>query len=136
MTAVVSSGIINAKTRELCQSILDDPSFHAIRLHIDAFFANEKAQNAYQQLVERGEHLQHKQSQGLRLADDEVNSYETLREQVFTDPVAKSFIDSQKELHELQETVQKHLSKTFELGRLPTEEELTAGGCGEGCGCH
>lgn len=136
MTAVVSSGTITAKTRDLCQSILDDASFQGIRKQIDAFFANEKAQNAYQQLVERGEHLQHKQSQGVRLTDEEVATYETLREEVFSNPTAKNFIDAQKELHELQEAVQKHLSKTFELGRLPTEEELSAGGCGEGCGCH
>jgi hypothetical protein len=27
------------------------------------------------------------------------------------------------------------VSKTLELGRVPTEEDLDSGGCGSGCGC-
>jgi hypothetical protein len=54
-------------------------------------------------------------------------------------PVARGFIDAQEELQQVQRSVHQYVSKTLELGRLPTEEELDGGGCcGEnhgGCGC-
>ena len=28
------------------------------------------------------------------------------------------------------------VSKTFELGRVPTLEDFSSGECGSGCGCH
>jgi hypothetical protein len=28
------------------------------------------------------------------------------------------------------------VTKTFELGRVPSEEDLQEGSCGHGCGCH
>jgi len=52
--------------------------------------------------------------------------------------VAREFLDAQQELHEVQQSIQKYINKTIELGRLPTEDELGSGCCGEhehGCGC-
>jgi hypothetical protein len=50
--------------------------------------------------------------------------------------VAREFLDAQQELHEVQESIHKYVSKTLELGRLPSEDELCSGGCGDhGCGC-
>ena len=75
--------------------------------------------------------------QGVRLTPDEIKSYETQRESVVNNPVAAGFIRAQQEVHQMQESINRYLSKTFELGRVPSEDELQSGGsCGEGCGCH
>jgi hypothetical protein len=39
-------------------------------------------------------------------------------------------------MHDLQHSVQKHVAKTIELGRIPLAEDLAEGSCGHGCGCH
>jgi hypothetical protein len=51
-------------------------------------------------------------------------------------PVARGFLDAQEELHEIQSSIHKHISKTIELGRLPVAADLEEGSCGHGCGCH
>jgi hypothetical protein len=50
--------------------------------------------------------------------------------------VARGFLDAQQALHQLQETVTQQLTKTLELGRMPTKEDFESGSCGSGCGCH
>lgn len=135
MALTVESNTVTQKTRDLCQAILDQPEFQEMRKNIDQFMADEKAQQEYQALVEKSEELNHKQHQGVRLTQDEVTAYESQRERVVNNPVAAGFIRAQQEVHQMQESINKYLSKTFELGRVPTEEDME-GGCGEGCGCH
>ena len=135
MSLTVESNTVTQKTRDLCQAILDQPEFQEMRKNIDQFMADEKAQREYQALVEKSEELNHKQHQGVRLTQDEITAYESQRERVVNNPVAAGFIRAQQEVHQMQESINKYLSKTFELGRVPTEEDME-GGCGEGCGCH
>lgn len=129
------------KTEELCQTILAQPSFQEIRAHIDAFTADAEAQNLYQELVDLQEELQAKQRRGVALAPDEITQFESGRDALFANPVGKAFVDAQQQLHALNDSINKYVSKTFELGRMPTEEDLTSGGgcCGGGggggCGC-
>ena len=123
------------KTRELCQTILTQPEYQSIRRHLDAFQSDGKAQEQYQQLADRSEYLQHKQSQGVPLSNEEISAYEAQREAFFNNPVAREFVGAQQAMHKMQETVAQFVSKTFELGRVPTEEDLNHGGCGHGCGC-
>ena len=129
------SGILE-KTRDLCQTILDHPDFQALRKNIDQFMGDEKAQQEYQTLVEKNEMLNHKQHQGARLSQQEIDDYEKHRDRVVNNPVAAGFIRAQQEVHHMQESINKYLSKTFELGRVPKEEDLGDGSCGQGCGCH
>ena len=135
MALTVESNTVTQKTRDLCQAILDQPEFQEMRKNIDQFMADDKAQQEYQALVEKSEELNHKQHQGVRLTQDEITAYESQRERVVNNPVAAGFIRAQQEVHQMQESINKYLSKTFELGRVPTEEDME-GGCGEGCGCH
>ena len=135
MALTAEDNIIVQKTRELCQSILDNPEFQSLRQNIDTFMSDEKAKQDYQALVERGEELHHKQHQGVRLSDDEIKGYETQRERVVNNPVAANFIRAQQEVHGIQESINKYLTKTLELGRVPALEELEGGSCGSGCGC-
>jgi cell fate (sporulation/competence/biofilm development) regulator YlbF (YheA/YmcA/DUF963 family) len=127
--------VIVQKTRELCQSILDHPDFKSVRQNIDAFMSNDQAKEQYQTLMERGEELHHKQHQGVRLSDDEIKGYEAQRERVVNNPVAANFIRAQQEVSGIQESINKYLSKTLELGRVPTAQDLEDGSCGSGCGC-
>ncbi len=137
MALTTEDSLIVQKTRELCQSILDHPEFQSLRKDIDSFMANDPAKNDYQTLVEKSEELNHKQNQGVRLSQDEITAYETHRERVVNNPVAAGFIRAQQEVHGIQESVNRFLSKTFELGRVPSPDELDGGGsCGSGCGCH
>lgn len=123
------------KTRELCQTILDDPSMKAIRHRIDTFMANDTARSQYDGVVEKGQALQQKQQMSMPLSGEEVAEFEKQRDALLQNPIARNFLDAQEELHEVQHSVQKYVSKTLELGRLPTEEDLNGGGCGSGCGC-
>ena len=123
------------KTRELCQTILNQPEYQAIRRQLDAFLSDSKAQEQYQELADRSEHLQHKQTQGVPLSGEEITDYESQREAFFSNPVARDFVGAQQAVHKMQETVTQYVSKTFELGRVPTNEDFDQGGCGHGCGC-
>ena len=131
-----TENIVIEKTRELCQTILDQPEYQAVRRQVDAFLNDEAAQAAYQLLSEKGEYLQHKQSQNLPLAPEEIAEYETHREQFFGNPVARDFMGAQQSIHKMQETVASYVAKTFELGRIPAAEDFDSGSCGTGCGCH
>lgn len=108
----------------------------SIRQRIDAFMADEKTRSAYDGLVEKGQALQQKQQMALPLSNDEIVEFEKTRDSLLTNPVARGFLDAQEELHNVQESIQQYVSKTLELGRVPSEEDLGGGGCGHGCGCH
>jgi cell fate (sporulation/competence/biofilm development) regulator YlbF (YheA/YmcA/DUF963 family) len=124
------------KTRELCQTILDHPDFQSIRINIDSFMSNDTAKNDYQNLMEKGEELNHKQQQGVRLSPEEISQYEAQRDKVVNNPLSAAFIQAQQEVQEIQQSINTYLSKTLELGRVPSADELGGGGCGSGCGCH
>jgi len=124
------------KTKELCQAILDQPNMQSIRRRIDAFMGDEKSRAQYENLVNKGQALQEKEQMSVPPSREEINDFEKQREAVFNNPVARNFLDAQEELHNVQATVQQYVNKTLELGRMPTEEDLSGGGCGNGCGCH
>jgi cell fate (sporulation/competence/biofilm development) regulator YlbF (YheA/YmcA/DUF963 family) len=127
---------ITAKTKELCQAILDEPNMRSIRQRIDTFMADEKTRSAYDGLIEKGQALQQKQQTAQPLSNDEIVEFEKTRDTLMMNPVARGFLDAQEELHSVQESIQQYVNKTLELGRVPTEDDLGGGGCGHGCGCH
>ena len=118
--------------------ILDEPSMQALRQRIDTFMADEETRAQYDGLIAKGQALQEKQQRSVALTGEEISDFEQQRDSLLNNPVARGFLDAQQELHQVQESIQKYVSKTIELGRLPSEEELSAGCCGEhehGCGC-
>lgn len=136
MTTQTPDGVIVSKTRELCQTIIAQPEFQVMRQRIDAFLADESARSLYQLVSEKGQHLNHKQQQGLPLDGGEIADFEQQREALLSHPIARGFLDAQEQMHEVQESITQFVSKTFELGRLPAPEDLSEGSCGSGCGCH
>ncbi len=93
----------------------------------------------YRLLCDLQDTLGQKQSQGLPLEDAEIAGFEQAEQKFLANPSAQAFIAAQRQMHEIEQTVARYLRKTFELGRLPGEEDLGGGGCGcgsGGCGCH
>jgi cell fate (sporulation/competence/biofilm development) regulator YlbF (YheA/YmcA/DUF963 family) len=128
--------IVRQKTIELCQAIVQGPDFQSIRRRVELFMADSQAQNQYQSLSDKGRQLQMKQDQGLPLDGAEIAAFDTERAALFDNPVARQFVEAQQQMHHIQEGVAQYVSKTFELGRVPEEEDFQDGSCGHGCGCH
>ena len=127
---------IEEKTRELCQMIVEQPEMVSIRRRIDTFMADAGARGQYDVVMTKGNALHEKQHNGQTLYGVEIADFEKHRDELLKNPTARSFLDAQEELHSLQHSIQKQLTKTFELGRVPTEADLEEGSCGHGCGCH
>jgi len=135
MQTTTDETVIIAKTRELCQTIIDQPEYQSIRRRVDTFLGNEEAKNQYQLVVEKGDALQQKQQFGLPLEGEEITEFERNRENLLKNPVAQDFLDAQQEIHQIRESVVQFVTKTFELGRVPTIDDFSSGSCGSGCGC-
>lgn len=136
-TNVQTEDVIQQKTRELCETIVRQPEFQAIRRQMESFMADAKAQKQYETLGEISQQLRQKQQQGKELSPAEISAFDTERDAFFASPVGKGFVDAQEAMHHIQDEVNQLVSKTFELGRVPTAEELDShGSCGHGCGCH
>ena len=127
---------IEEKTRELCQTIVDQPEMASIRRRIDAFMADAAARGQYETVMTKGNSLHEKQHNGQTLDGVEIADFEKHRDELLKNPAARGFLDAQEELHTLQHSIQKQVTKTFELGRVPTEADFEEGSCGSGCGCH
>jgi len=127
---------IEAKTNELCEAILEQIQTGGIRQRIDTFLSDASARSQYETLMSKGQALQEKQHHGQTLDPAEITAFEKDRDALLKNPVASSFLDAQEEMHDLQNSVQKIVAKTIELGRLPSADDLSEGSCGHGCGCH
>jgi cell fate (sporulation/competence/biofilm development) regulator YlbF (YheA/YmcA/DUF963 family) len=127
---------VESKTKELCEAILAQLQSDGIRKRIDTFLADTAARTQYETVMSKGQQLQEKQQNGQTLESAEISGFEKDRDSLLKNPVAVAFLDAQEEMHDLQHTIQKSVSKTIELGRVPTEEDLSCGSCGNGCGCH
>jgi len=135
MQTITEETTVTLKTRELCQAILDEPSLRTARASIDTFMADDRAKTQYESLMGKGQALQQKQHGGQQLSAEEIAAFEKERDALMANPVAVAFMKAQEDLHHVHECVNKHVTKTLELGRVPTEEDMEEGGCGSGCGC-
>ncbi len=136
MQATTEETAIIQQTKELCQTIIDQPEFRQIRTRIDAFMGDDAAKAQYQLVMEKGDELQQKQQTGMPLDNNDIAEFEKNRELLLNNPVAANFLTAQQQMHKIQESVMQYVSKTFELGRVPTMEDFPAEGCGPSCGCH
>jgi cell fate (sporulation/competence/biofilm development) regulator YlbF (YheA/YmcA/DUF963 family) len=139
MQTAIEETTITQKTRELCQAILDQPNMAALRQSIDAFMADDTSKAQYEDLMNKGQALQQKQESSMPLTGEEIAAFEEQREALLKNPVASAFLDAREEMQQVQQSILQYVGKTIELGRVPTEEDLSegeGGGCGSGCGCH
>jgi cell fate (sporulation/competence/biofilm development) regulator YlbF (YheA/YmcA/DUF963 family) len=135
METMIEQTPVVRKTKELCQTILEQPNMKSIRQRIDAFMSDEKSRTQYENVVSKGQALQQKQQQSENLTGEEIADFEKHRDQLLQNPVARGFLDAQEELHEVKHTIHQYVNKTLELGRIPSEDDMQEG-CGHGgCGC-
>ncbi|HMP76313.1 MAG TPA: YlbF family regulator [Kiritimatiellia bacterium] len=124
------------KTKELCQTILDQPAYQDMKRTIQQFLADEKMSQQYQRLCDLQDTLHGKHENGEQITDLEVAQFEREETEFLSNPIAQGFIDAQRAMHKIESTVSAYVRKTFELGRLPTDDDFSSGGCGPSCGCH
>lgn len=141
MSIVAEDSAVIEKTKELCAQIASDPAFLKLQSDVERFLADDSARLQYQSVHERGEELHHKQHAGVELGATEIREFESARDALFENEIARDFLSAQRELETLQKQIGKYVGGTIELGRVPTEEELAdKGGCcggggGGGGGC-
>jgi cell fate (sporulation/competence/biofilm development) regulator YlbF (YheA/YmcA/DUF963 family) len=138
MSAIAQDPAVLQKTQELCNTILNQPTMQSMRQQIDAFMGDEVARSQYETVMHKGRALHEKQHQSIPLSGEEIADFETNRDTLLANPVAKGYIDAQEELHGLRDSIHDYVSKTIELGRLPRAEDFErecCGGNGGGCGC-
>ena len=134
MPAPAAGSAIDTKTRELCDAIVKEPWFATVQSRIDSFMQDEKARAQYLDVNEKGRFLQEKQTRGLPITGEELAEFEKRRDELFSNPLARGFVEAQEEVQEMQHGVTRYVAMTFELGRLPSPEDLHS--CSSGsCGC-
>ena len=79
--------------------------------------------------------MQEKQQRSVTLKGEEISAFEKDRDALLQNPVARGFLDAQEELHQVHASINHYVTKTLELGRMPTEADFDSGECGHGCGC-
>jgi cell fate (sporulation/competence/biofilm development) regulator YlbF (YheA/YmcA/DUF963 family) len=101
MQTEIAEDVVTQKTRELCEAIVSQPGFKSSHQRIEAFLADEKARSLYESVVNKGQSLHDKQHRSEPLDQAEVAAFETEREVLMANPVARGFIDAQEELHDI-----------------------------------
>lgn len=133
---------IISKTKELCQTIVDQPQVAELLRKVETFLQDAKAQSLYEKVTRKQQILVDKQNQGDSLTDAEIDDFEQARDELLSNPVANAFLEARQQIQQVQDSVASYVNKTFELGRVPEESEIkSSGGCcggggGGGCGCH
>jgi cell fate (sporulation/competence/biofilm development) regulator YlbF (YheA/YmcA/DUF963 family) len=140
---LTEDSVVMVKTKELCATIVGDATFKQLTGRVEAFLDDDAARLQYQTVNERGEELHQKQSAGIELSSREIGDFESARDALLANDVARNFLEAQRELETLQRSIGKYIGMTLELGRVPTADDFAqaqGGGCcggggGGGCGC-
>ena len=122
------------KLRELCEAIVNEPGFETIKQAVGAFSSDEQAQGVYAEAMQAQEILMQKNQMGVGHSPEDEQAFETARDAMMQNAAARGFAEAQNKIQGLQQTVMKHVTKTFEVGRLPEEDDFNSC-CGGGCGC-
>ena len=127
---------IKKGTDQLCESIVNQEGFKELYAKIDAFISDEKLKYEYSTLNERGALLQQKQQAGAEITEEEITAFEQLRTDFLDNKVADDFLAAQEEVQQVQDRIHQVIAKTFEVGRVPAQEDFDF--CSDGfgdCGC-
>ncbi len=127
---------IKQGTDQLCESIVNQEGFKKLYAKIDAFISDEKLKYEYSTLNERGALLQQKQQAGAEITEEEITAFEQLRTDFLDNKVATDFLAAQEEVQQVQDRIHQVIAKTFEVGRVPAQEDFDF--CSDGfgdCGC-
>lgn len=133
MELTVNSSPILDKTLELCETIVGQPTFADMNAKRETFMEDTDAQDLYHRVIGLQEALQQKQQAGNMLTEEEIAKFEEQRDALLAHPVAGAFLDAQNDMQAAQQTVIRYVTKTFEIGRVPGEDDFQS--CGSGCSC-
>lgn len=137
MSTLLEQTDLLAKTKELCETIIQNDVYQKLQADVEKFLSDDKAKLLYQSVHQKGEELHHKQHAGVILETTEIKAFEEARDALFDNVTAVNFMDAQSSMEEMQKTIMKYISLTLEFGKLPTEEEVahasSDGCCGGGC---
>lgn len=123
------------KTRELCSALAGEPGFQKCVTDIQKFESNTEAQRQYNDVLNFQDQLQKKQSEGTALSSEDIGTFDDMRNALLSNEVTAGFLEAQQQIQKVQQMVLQYLNKTFELGRVPEDEEVNSTGCcGGGCG--
>tara|TARA_Y100000588_G_scaffold27993_2_gene27350 strand:- start:242 stop:685 length:444 start_codon:yes stop_codon:yes gene_type:complete len=123
-------------TEKLCGTIVSQKGFPELFKKIEAFMADEKLRHDYDMLNQRGGLLQQKHEAGMEVTEEEVAEFEKLRETLLANQTVTDFHEVQEEVQQLQDKIHQVIAKTFEIGRVPSQEDFDF--CSDGfgdCGC-
>ena len=137
MAILTENSTILDKTKELCQTIVDNAEYNALMGVVETFLNDDEARLLYQTVIDRSDELRHKQQAGVERGDSEVSAFKDLRGQLEKNEVITDFMAAQDELQLIQKAVSQYVGMTLEYGRVPTDEDMAAaqsGCCGGGCG--
>ncbi|BCU78708.1 YlbF family regulator [Luteolibacter sp. LG18] len=140
MSILAEESTVISKTKELCAQIVAEPRFKELQGQVERFLDDDAARLQYQSVHERGEELHQKRHAGVELGAAEIREFEAARDALFANEIARGFLEAQRELESIQQTIGKYVGMTLELGRVPEAEDFAEAedGCcgGGGCGCH
>ncbi len=124
------------KAQALCETILSRPGFASVRNAVSEFMNDSSARARYEAVNRLGTELSQKQQRGIELAPEEIQRFKSAQRELASNPAAAAFLDAQQQLHRLEATLHAYITKTLQLGRVPTESDFAADTCGPTCGCH
>lgn len=134
MSLIADDSALMATTKSLCETLVSQQAFKDLHGNVEAFLSNDEARLQYQSVHESGEALNNKQRSGVELSEAEISEFEQAREQLLQNSTVTNFMDAQRELQTVQQSISKYVGLTLELGRVPTEEDFAAA-AGSGGGC-
>jgi len=128
--------LVEQKTLELCQAIVQMPGFGATHQKMQAFLEDELIKFEFQMVNNRVQLLTEKQAAGITVTPEEIAELEAYRDATLNKDVAKGFIAAQAELEVIQKLIYPMLNKTFDLGRVPVPDDFLGENCDSSCGLH
>jgi cell fate (sporulation/competence/biofilm development) regulator YlbF (YheA/YmcA/DUF963 family) len=127
---------IEIKTRELCAAIVGQPAFPELFKKVERYLGDLGAQYQLSQLTQLTELLQQRQAMGSEISAEEIGNYEGTRNAILKSDTIREFIEAQEEIQKIHHQVMRLVTKTFEVGRVPTEEDFYEEMCNATCGSH
>ena len=127
---------IELKTRELCAAIVSQPGFPELFKKVERYLGDLGAQYQLNQLTQLTDLLQQRQSMGSEISEEEIGNYEGTRNAILKSDTIREFIEAQEQIQKTQHQIMRLVTKTFEVGRIPTEEDFYEEMCNATCGTH
>lgn len=127
-------------TIELANAFAQSQKVISAKARIGLFYQNPEATDLFRKVNEYGEKLRNKHMEGMPPSDEEIATFDGLRQDVIDNAVCKSFLEARQELDELLSVVNQYLVIAIEKGCAPSDEEVAESmtqqmscSCGGGC---